>query len=98
MTRTEHLLCIIAEECAEVAQRASKAMRFGLSEVQPGQPHTNLERMKHELTDLMATLQLLGREIDFGHGIDFDGLVEAKIGKVEKFLKYSAECGTLTGA
>ena len=29
MTREEHLLTIVAEECAEVAQRATKALRFG---------------------------------------------------------------------
>jgi hypothetical protein len=35
MNPTEHLLSCLAEECAEVAQRASKSLRFGLSEVQP---------------------------------------------------------------
>ncbi len=34
MTRTEHLLFILAEECAEVAQRCSKAARFTLKERQ----------------------------------------------------------------
>jgi hypothetical protein len=37
MTREQHLLTILAEECGEVVQRASKAIRFGLDESQPGQ-------------------------------------------------------------
>ncbi len=35
MNRRDHLLDILAEECAEVAIRVSKALRFGLDEV-PG--------------------------------------------------------------
>lgn len=31
MTRSEHLLAILAEECDEVGQRAMKALRFTLS-------------------------------------------------------------------
>jgi len=31
------VLTILMEECAEVIQRASKALRFGLDEVQPEQ-------------------------------------------------------------
>jgi len=33
MLLQEHLLIILAEECSEVAQRASKALRFGLREI-----------------------------------------------------------------
>lgn len=36
MTQTEHLLVHLAAECCEVARRASKAAKFGLTEVQPG--------------------------------------------------------------
>jgi hypothetical protein len=93
VTRTEHLLVILMEECAEVQQRASKALRFGLSEVQPGQTKTNAERLAGELADLQAAEIMLFR----------DGLVGAMSGErisakreqVERFLRYSAECGTL---
>jgi NTP pyrophosphatase (non-canonical NTP hydrolase) len=91
MTRTEHLLCILAEECAEVAQRASKAMRFGMAEVEPGQPHTNAERVCHEMADLVAVFQMLTN----GRLLTDSPLVAAKREKVERFLRYSAECGTV---
>lgn len=45
MNLQEHLLSCLAEECAEVGQCVSKALRFGLQDAQPGQPLTNLERM-----------------------------------------------------
>jgi len=34
MNRMEHLLAVLAEECAEVAQRCSKAQRFGMHQKQ----------------------------------------------------------------
>jgi NTP pyrophosphatase (non-canonical NTP hydrolase) len=94
MTRTEHLLWILAEECAEVAQRASKAARFGVNEIQPGQTETNAERLSHEMNDLIGVAQLLADEGALAVSADQDE-VAAKRAKVEKFLRYSRECGTL---
>lgn len=94
MNRTEHLLSCLAEECAEVVQRASKALRFGLSEVQPGQEFTNQQRLWHELNDLAGVAELLIRDTGAG-GLSRD-LVNAKKDKVEQFLSYSEQCGTLT--
>lgn len=95
MNRREHLLTILAEECAEVAQRASKALRFGLGEVQPGQSLTNAERIVGELTDLFSVVSML---VDEEH-INLCGNVaveRAKRAKVEKFLQLSEQLGTLT--
>ena len=47
------LLTILMEECAEVQQRASKMLRFGVNEVQPGQAATNAERLSAEVGDLL---------------------------------------------
>lgn len=92
MNRLEHLLWVLAEECAEVAQRASKAARFGMDEVQPGQELTNEERLWQEMNDLCATGEML---ITLrGQGGLNRSAVDAKKAKVEKFLLYSAECGT----
>ena len=93
MTRTEHLLGIIAEECAEIAQRASKAQRFGLSEIQPGQSLTNAQRISEEYTDLVAVILMLNREYPLSP--ISDDKLEAKRVKVEHFLKYSKQCGTI---
>lgn len=87
MTVQEHLLSILAEECAEVAQRASKALRFGLEQVQPGQPFANAERIRQEFTDLCAVYEMIG----FNPPSRAD--IEAKKLKVRKFLEYSEKCG-----
>ncbi len=96
MTRLEHLLIILAEECSEVAQRASKALRFGLDEVQPRQGLSNEQRLWQELSDLVAVSEMLLAERGQG-GVD-PAAVQAKKAKVERFLEYSRQCGTLQDA
>jgi hypothetical protein len=96
MTRTEHLLTILAEECAEVAQRVSKALRFGIDEVEPGQKLTNAERIKIEFVDLFAVWGLLCRaNVVLPLAPLDEPAVQAKQQKVEKFLDYSIDCGSL---
>lgn len=57
------LLTILMEEAFEVltflGPRASKAKRFGLDEIQPGQPFTNSQRLAHEAGDLIAVVERL---------------------------------------
>lgn len=53
------LLTILIEECAEVQQRATKLLRFGCAEVQPGQEKTNSERLANEIGDLVHMTTLL---------------------------------------
>jgi NTP pyrophosphatase (non-canonical NTP hydrolase) len=96
MTRTEHLLTILAEECAEVAQRASKALRFGPHEKQPGQDYTNLERIEAEMADLLGAYLMIADETKGMYQPEtLLGMRNLKKAKVEKFLNYSRECGTL---
>jgi NTP pyrophosphatase (non-canonical NTP hydrolase) len=94
MTRTEHLLTILAEECAEVAHRASKALRFGLEEVQEGQDLTNAERIKEELDDLSAIINMLGEEGALNITPNTLAILR-KCQKVRHYLEYSKQCGTL---
>jgi len=89
MTRKEHLLTILSEECAEVSQRVSKALRFGLGEVQPGQEADNAD----EYSDLVALYEML-RDEGILPDVDAYDLTEKKE-KVEKFLKLSLRQGTL---
>lgn len=92
-------MVIAMEECNEVAQRLSKALRFTLEEVQPGQDMTNAQRIRYELADLIAVLEMIDSDlvplIEGGPGDRFGDMVAAKKAKVEKFLLYSEERGAL---
>ena len=100
MNRTEHLLTQLGEECAEVAQRASKPARFGLLEVQDAPENVghlnNSERIIVEYADVLAVVEMLADE---GHlVINHETLAllkKAKKEKVEKYLLYAAKVGTL---
>ena len=94
MNRTEHLLACLAEECAEVIQRATKAQRWGLGEIQPDQNRTNAERIVAELQDLHAIMEMLDDEGVIQMGID-RAAVETKKRKVEHFINYARELGIL---
>lgn len=97
MNRQEHLLTILGEEGVEVAQRCTKALRFGLSEIQPGQELTNAQRIRGEYIDLLAVMRMLVEDGAIEPVTDDDlPVMEQKRQKVEKFLVYSRECGTLT--
>lgn len=53
------LLEILAEECAEVVQRATRALRFGVAEIQPGQILTNAQRIADEVGDVLEVVRRL---------------------------------------
>lgn len=99
MNRREHLLIIAAEECSEVAHRISKALRFGLCEIQPGQPLTNAQRILVEYQELVATIEMLSeenpKEFATGPWLNLPTTNEKKV-RIEKFLVFSAKCGTLS--
>jgi hypothetical protein len=97
MTRTEHLLTILAEECNEVAQRVSKTLRFGPKEIQPGQEYSNASRVLTELADLEAIVELLvdAKVLPSWPRSAVRNLIDAKKCKVEQYLGYSKVCGTL---
>lgn len=94
MNRTEHLLTILNEECNETAQRGSKAIRFGLREIQKDQPFTNAERIVYEFNDIMAVMELLLDEGSIQKIIDRDA-IEKKKEKIKKYMDYSVQCGTM---
>ena len=96
MNRLEHLMTILNEECAEIQQATSKALRFGLKEgrdIAAVEYGNNVERMRAELNDLLAVVELLKKE---GVDLYLDYIQqENKKDKVERYLVYSIECGTL---
>lgn len=98
MNRNEHLLTIASEEALEVAHRISKAKRFGLGEVQPGQLLDNAQRIMEEWHDFQASMELLMEEGLLPRPDDAAcaQAKQRKREKIERFLAYSLECGTLT--
>lgn len=80
------LLALIVEECAEVQQRATKMLRFGVAEIQPGQQLTNAARLSQELGDLMAVLNLAERA-GFVNGEAIAAAEKAKCPKLRRFMQ-----------
>lgn len=95
MNRTEYLLACVAEECAEIAQRATKAQRFGMFEVQPGQHLNNAARVALEFADLIGVVEMLEDHAGLSIIPVVRDRIDAKQAKVREFMAYSVECGTL---
>lgn len=95
MTRDEHLLLCLSEECDEVGQRVSKALRFGLSEVQSGQSLTNNERICDELRDLISVAQLLMEQGLLASFMPTKAEISTKAARISKYMEISRRHGTL---
>jgi hypothetical protein len=95
MTKEEHLLIILAEECGEIQHEIFKALRFGLDDVYlPESKETNRESLMREIADFEGALELV---IDAGTlpGGLSGKLIKEKKDRIIKFLEYSKERGRL---
>ena len=97
MNRVEHLLVCIMEECAELQQAASKALRFGLDGCRRDfMSQTNADDICKEYADLQAVLQMLEKEVpDQIDLLMFDSSIGARKTEVESYFVISRNCGTL---
>lgn len=100
MNRAEHILTCVGEEGAEVAQRISKANRFGVHEIQPGQSDDNGERVRMEVYDLIGAYNFAADE-GLLPSLHLDPDIVAhfskqKRAKIEKFMEIAREQGALT--
>ena len=86
--RQRELLTIMIEECSEVIKDATKWLRFGAKDIDPGKGDgvTNDERVALEIGDVSAMVELLknagmvdGRLISEGHS--------EKLVRVERFMQ-----------
>lgn len=93
MHEEQYLLTCLAEEGVEVAQRCTKALRFGIGEVQPGQDRDNYMRLWGEITDFQAVAEMLSEKMGRGHTVREE--IEAKKARVRQFMMYSRDLGTL---
>ena len=93
MTKGQFLLLKLSEECAEVAQRCSKQIQFGKEEKQHDQEFTNAQRLKAELTDLLAVANLLveAKEVESLSMAELDAATLVKKQKMQKYLDKSTE-------
>lgn len=94
MNREQFLLLKLIEELGEAAKNAAKAMQFGGSDKEPGQPYSNFERLSAELNDVSAAIVMLNNEptSEFTHNPDSRS-IEAKRQKVEHYYAVSQQLG-----
>lgn len=89
MNEKELLFVVLMEEMNETSQRVSKLLRFGSDEIQEGQELTNIERLKYEFNDILATMEFIAYKgyfpIDY---VDSDAIAKKKV-KLYKYLEYS---------
>ena len=90
MTRTErieHLLACLIEECSEIQQAATKALRFGVDDKFEDYP-TPRQQLNAEANDLLAVIEMLSDEgilTEAGNAHS----IKAKKEKVLKYMQYA---------
>lgn len=93
MTKEEHLLVCLAEECAEIQKEVSKALRFGLENSHPKYPGTPRERIEYEMNDLLGVIEFLAE--NGLHFAQYPNRIEAKKLKLQKYIQYAEEKETI---
>lgn len=98
MNPNVYYLIKLAEEASEVAKEALKTAQFGPLESMAGTGVDNYSRLRLELADLCACIEVLNERF----GLDFiahtrnsvisDHILNTKINKMEKWYKHSVEC------
>lgn len=85
MNREEYLLDCLSEECAELAQVASKSLRFGLNNKVPGtkEEKTNTDDLITEYLQIVAVIEML-QEIGSIPVIDYRKATKIKKKKKDK--------------
>lgn len=97
LTKIEYLLLLLEEECIETAHRASKAIRFGLADVQSLELGDNKSRLIQEYNDLLAVMEMLCMELDILSPRDAEQ-IRVKKEKIQKYMTYSVDVGALKPA
>jgi NTP pyrophosphatase (non-canonical NTP hydrolase) len=87
--KTNEILIILQEECAEVIQDVSKCFRFGMDQVHLNSKdgRTQVQNLEKELGDVMAMIELLK---DQNIGVTTEGIEKAMREKFIKLKKWSS--------
>lgn len=101
MKEFEHLLVCLSEECAEVIQAVSKALRFGLDDGYPDRETDNRTDIENEIVDVLAVVTMLD-EIGVTNLWNSEGASEnigrsmaLKVLKKRKYIDYAKANGTI---
>lgn len=89
MSIEQYLWVCLGEECAELAQAASKSNRFGLDDVWPGKPTTNRTDIKREFNDLLAVIEMLADNGILESNIVDEDLIKEKKAKISRMMLHS---------
>lgn len=99
MDKKEHLLTCLIEECAEIQQAATKALRFGLTQGNPLNPTftTNAQDIENEVIDLIAILELLqeGGFLHIKNSKQSAPFIDKKKQKVVSYMELAEQLGIL---
>lgn len=99
MKQYENILVTVSEECAEIQQAVSKALRFGLDNHHPDNKITNAEQIIKEYYELSALVGLLQSYslLPTYNEYEITTIFDKKIANVAKWQEVSFDVGTLEG-
>ena len=87
MRKTETVMAVLQEECAEVIQAVSKINRFGLQSEWQGV--TNKQALITEIGDVLALVKVLMEDTDINITMDEINIaIENKLKKLKVFLPH----------
>lgn len=89
MTKEDHLLLCLSEECVEASKVIHKILRFGLTDINPKFNLTNLEELRLELNDILALIDNLQWIGTLPRNIRDEELINLKKTKLTKMMEYS---------
>lgn len=97
LNELEHLLVVLAEECAEIQKETTKALRFGLDDrnIENLDDPPNRERLRRELCDLLGTIELLVARGAFKDPHEDRQRIYFKKVRIAKFMRYAQSVRTL---
>jgi NTP pyrophosphatase (non-canonical NTP hydrolase) len=94
MNNTQYALIKIAEEASEVAQAATKALRFGLDSACPVTKITNADKLIDEMGDLCIAVASLEEATGIQVKISEEDW-DKKVARLNKFKSISKDLGII---